>query len=95
MDGEKVFEIDMPRGGDKERPASPSIGYSYIEGVPHATSATQGGSEMGAGGGKGVELTLGTHPIADDLRSLGLPKKAFMTTWMGKMVMRFQPPEKL
>ena len=95
MDGEKVFEIEMPRGGDKERPASPSIGYSYIEGVPHVTSFTQAATQMGAGGGRDVEITLGSHPIADDLRSLGLPKKPLMTTWIGKMVMRFDPPEKL
>ncbi len=95
MDGEKVFEIEMPRGGDKERPASPIIGYTYIEGVPHVTSATQTASQMGAGGGKEVEISLGSHPIADDLRSLGLPKKPLMTTWIGKMVMRFDPPEEL
>ncbi len=95
MDGRKVFEIEMPRGGDKERPASSSLAYSYIEGVPHATRFTQGASQMGAGGGKDVELTLGDHPIADDLRALGLPKKSLMTTWIGKMVMRFDPPEKL
>ncbi|MEN8158551.1 MAG: acetoacetate decarboxylase family protein [Myxococcota bacterium] len=95
MDGKKVFEIDLPRGGDKERPAGPSIAYSYIEGVPHVTRFTQQTSELGAGGGKGVELRLGSHPIADDLRSLGLPKKPLMTTWAGKMVMSFGPPAKL
>ena len=95
MDGEKVFEIEMPIGGDKDRPEGPGIGYSYIEGTPHVTHFTQQTLQMGAGGGSGVELSLGSHPIADDLRSLGLPKKPLMTTWAGKMVMRFGPPEKL
>ena len=95
MDGKRVFEIDMPRGGDKDRPASPSIGYSYIEGVPHSTDFTQTASQMGAAGGKDVTLTLGDHPIADDLRSLGLPKAPLMTTWIGKMTMQFDPPKKL
>jgi hypothetical protein len=95
MDGEKVFEIDLPRGGDKERPASPAVGYSYIEGVPHLTHFTQQISGLGAAGGGSVELSLGSHPIADDLRALGLPKKPLMTTWAGKMVMEFGPPEKL
>jgi hypothetical protein len=95
MDGEMVFEIDMPRGGDKERPEAPGIGYSYIAGVPHVTHFTQQTLQLGARGGGGVELMLGSHPIADDLRSLGLPKKPLMTTWAGKMVMRFGPPEKL
>ena len=95
MDGETVFEIEMPRGGQAERPESPMIGYTYIEGIPHSVSSTQVSSQMGSGGGKQVEITLGNHPIADDLRSLGLPKKPLMTTWIGKMVMRFGPPEKL
>jgi len=95
MDGERVFEITMPRGGDKKRPPSPAVGYSYIEGVPHLTSFSQTASQMGARGGKDVELTLGNHPIADDLRTLGLPKKPLLTTWIGKMVMSFGPPAKL
>ena len=94
MDGQKVFEIDMPRGGDKAQPAAPAVGYSYIEGVPHRTNFTQQTSELGVSRGKSVELSLGTHPIADDLRALGLPKKPLMATWAGKMVMQFGPPEK-
>ena len=48
-----------------------------------------------SGGGKGFEITLGSHPIADDLRELGLPKKPVMCMWTEKMVMRFGAPEKL
>ncbi len=95
MDGEKVLEIDLPRGGDKERPTSSAVGYSYIEGVAHATRFTQQISGLGAAGGRSVELSLGPHPVADDLRALGLPRKPLMTTWAGKMVMSFGPPEKL
>ena len=95
MDGELVFEIELPRGGDKSQPKSPAVGYSYIQGVPHVNHFTREVSGMGAGGGKDVRLELGTHPIADDLRALGLPKKPLMTTWAGKMVMEFGPPEKL
>lgn len=95
MDGQKVLEIDLPRGGDKEQPVSASVGYSYIEGVPHQTSFTQRVSEMGANRGGSVEISLGPHPIADDLRALGLPKKPLMAMWMGKMVMQFGPPTKL
>ncbi len=36
MDGKLVFEIEMPRGGDKDRPESAMLGYTYIEGVPPA-----------------------------------------------------------
>jgi hypothetical protein len=95
MDGQKVFEIDMPRGGNKARPAAPALGYSIIEGVAHQTAFTQQTSELGMSRGKTVELSLGDHAVADDLRSLGLPKKPLMATWAGKMVMRFDPPAKL
>ena len=95
MDGKLVFEIDMPRGGDKTQPAAPAVGYSYIEGVPHRTAFTQQTSELGAARGTTVEISLGDHPISDDLRSLGLPKKPLMATWAGKMVMQFGMPEKL
>lgn len=95
MDGQKVFEIDMPRGGDKAQPAAPAIGYSYIEGVAHQTGFTQQTSDLGVSRGGSVEISLGTHPIADDLRALGLPKKPLMATWAGKMVMQFEPPQKL
>ncbi len=95
MDGKKVFEIDTPRGGNRAQPKGSAIGYSYIEGVPHQTIFTQHATQLGIGLGSGVELTLGDHPIADDLRSLGLPKKPLMTTWAGKMVMSFDPPARL
>jgi hypothetical protein len=42
-----------------------------------------------------AELTLGSGPIADELRSLGLPRRALMTTWMEKMRASFGAAEKL
>ncbi len=42
-----------------------------------------------------VELTLGTHAIADQLRELGLPKTALMSTWTEHMTGRFEQPEEL
>lgn len=95
MDGRKVFEIDMPRGGNRSQPAGSAIAYSYIDRVPHITTFTQHASQLGVSLGRSVEITLGDHPIADDLRSLGLPKKPLATTWAGKMVMNFDPPAKL
>ncbi len=94
MDGKKVFEIDMPRGGNKGQPETKGLGYTYIESVPHQTVFTQRSSGLGVSRGSSVELSLGDHAIADDLRSLGLPKKPLMATWIGKMVMSFGPPEK-
>jgi hypothetical protein len=41
-----------------------------------------------------VKMELGAHPIADELRSLGLPKPALMSMWMGKMKGRFEAAER-
>lgn len=92
MDGQKVFEIDMPRGGGNARPRGLAVGYSYIDGIPHRTAFTQQTSELGVGTGRSTEIGLGSHPIADDLRALGLPKRPLMVTWAGKMRMKFEPP---
>jgi hypothetical protein len=43
----------------------------------------------------GARLELGPHPIADALRSLGLPGPALMTMWTERMHGRFDAPEKL
>jgi hypothetical protein len=65
--------------------------YTVRDGVPCATAFEQGGT-----GGQmvfdssGVELELGTHPVAKELASLGLPAPAFMSTWTENAQMTFQ-----
>jgi hypothetical protein len=44
------------------------------------------------GGGR---LRLGSHPIAEQLRGLGLPRRPFVATWMGHLSFEAGPPEKL
>jgi hypothetical protein len=41
----------------------------------------------------GATVRLGDHPMADDLRSLGLPRRALMTTSVGLMSATFGEPE--
>ena len=43
----------------------------------------------------GGRVELGDHPYADQLRSLGLPKRPLVCTWMENMHGRFEAPEKL
>jgi hypothetical protein len=96
MGGRKVFEIRLPRGGNQTPSPMQLTAYSYIKGVPHQTAFTQRSEGVGTHfGGSGVELSLGTHPIAETLRELGLPKKPLMTMWTQKMVMTFGEPQKL
>lgn len=95
MDGAMVFEIDAPRGGRRAQPATTSVAYSYIDGVPHQTRFTQQVSDLGIRLGGSVEIAIGAHPIADRLRALGLPKKPLMSTWAGKMAMSFDAAQRL
>jgi hypothetical protein len=94
MDGEHVLTLALPRGGSRTMPDMEMVTYSLIEGIPHRTRFRQGGSGAGFRLG-GARLQLGTHPIADALRSLGLPGPALMTMWTERMHGRFEAPEKL
>ena len=69
-------------------------GYTAIEGVAHVNQFVAGAEGFAVKLG-GAELELGTGTIAEELRSLGLPKRALMTTWMEKMHASFGPSRKL
>ncbi|MCU1601932.1 MAG: hypothetical protein JWO22_2641 [Frankiales bacterium] len=91
MGGELVLDITVPRGGTDEMPPLPMTSYTLIAGKPHATRFTQGGSGSSMGFGDGVTLTLGTHPIAKELQSLGLPDApVVITTWTERMQATFE-----
>jgi hypothetical protein len=93
MGGELVLDVTVPRGGTDEMPPLPMTSYTLLDGRPHATKFTQGGSGSGMGFGEGVSLTLGTHPIAKELASLGLPDaRVVITTWTEKMQATFEEP---
>jgi hypothetical protein len=97
MDDQLVFRLTLPRGGSDEMPQMPMTTYTYIDGVPHATGFSQGGAgSQVLVGGDGVTLELGSHPIADALRSLGLPDAPIqLTTWTEHMNGRFEAPSRL
>jgi hypothetical protein len=83
-DGQNVLKISLPIGGERDFPEQALCTYSYIDGVLHETPFVSSAENLGVRMG-GVQLALGAHPIADELRSLGLPKPALMAMWMGKM----------
>jgi hypothetical protein len=92
-EGRHVFTFTAPRGGRQRFPDATLTTYSYIGGELHRTCFVSGAEGLGFKLG-GADLELGDHPIAEELRSLGLPKRALMTTWMGKMHGRFEGAEK-
>lgn len=96
MAGKHVFTLRLPRGGEPDDTSvNPGVGYTYIEGVPHRTPMTTGGGAVLNPSGPAVELELGDHPIADDLRSLDLPSAPLLTTWTPHLSGSFGTPEKL
>jgi hypothetical protein len=91
MGGRHVVTFESFRGGSFSLPEMPMLTYSHVGGRLHTTRFTSAATEVGFGLG-GTTLELGDHPIADELRSLGLPRSALMTVWMGHQRARFDAP---
>jgi hypothetical protein len=90
MDGRHVFTLTVPRGGRGETPDTPSTGYTLIDGVAHCNEFTRAGTgEQTIPGAEGVSLELGDHPVAEELRKLGLPKDPVLSSWTEHMRGRF------
>jgi hypothetical protein len=92
-DGQNVLKISLPTGGNREFPEQTLCTYSYIDGALHRNPFVSSAEELGIHM-RGAEIELGAHPIADELRSLGLPKPALMSMWLGKMKGRFEAAER-
>ncbi|MEO6605220.1 MAG: acetoacetate decarboxylase family protein, partial [Aeromicrobium sp.] len=96
MDGELVLDITLPRGGTDDMPPMELVSYTLIDGRPHRTPFTQGGSGTGMFFDAEVTLTLGSHPVAKELTGLGLPDApVILTTWTEHMRATFDEPEPL
>ena len=97
MGGQHVLTLTVPRGGENQTEDTGALGYTLIEGVPHSNVFTRGGTgESTTPGGEGVELVLGDYPIADELRSLGLPNATpLLSAWTEHMRGSFGPSTKL
>ena len=68
--------------------------YSIHEGAQHVSYLTQHCRDAGTRLGD-ARLELGDHPMACELRSLGLPKRPLLATWNGHLCFRMTAPEKL
>ena len=91
-DGRDVLSQSMSAGGTRDVPERTQISYAYRDGTLYRTPSTMRGEGVGMRLG-GADLELGTHPIADELRSLGLPKRPVFSTFMSKMTGTFHAPE--
>lgn len=91
-DGEHVLTLGVRDGGWFPLPARTPPSYSWRDGQLRRTAWEQSGERPRARPG-GAELTLGTHPIAKELESLGLPKRALMSLSTPAMRATFQDAE--
>ncbi len=94
VDGVHALTLSIARGGRRRMRDMAQDVYACRDGVLWKTPSTMGGDAVGMRLG-GARLVLGHHPIAAELRSLGLPKRALTSTWVGRMHARFEAPQKL
>jgi hypothetical protein len=94
MDGRPVFHFSMRARGTRTPKPITSTVYSIHEGAQHVSHLTQSYRETGYSLG-GAAIELGDHPMSDELRSLGLPKRPLLATWNGHLAFRMTAPEKL
>ncbi|NLU82185.1 acetoacetate decarboxylase family protein [Rhodococcus sp. HNM0569] len=66
--------------------------YSHLDGVTRRTEWAMSPKSMRVGLG-GARLSLGEHPIADELRGLGLPKRALFGAAIDHLEMTFHDAE--
>ncbi len=83
-----VLTLKVKGGGKRTFQDAPLVALATLDGVLRKTPFSAIGSGLGFRLG-GAELTLGQHPIADELRFLGLPKRAMMSGGVTKMSARY------
>lgn len=88
-DGVYVLSLEVRDGGPIRLPQQDLATYSHADGVLRRTEWEQHAPIRARLGGAAIEL--GSHPIADELRSLGLPKRALMSSTMRGMRASFGP----
>jgi hypothetical protein len=94
MDGQEVFDYSVRANGSTTPPPVTSAVYSIWEGAPHVSYLTQTYRDAlyRPGGGR---LRLGDHPLANQLRALGLPRRPLLATWAGHLAFSMSAPDRL
>lgn len=81
MGGHRTIALTVPRAEPMGEPQRiDAVSYSYLDGQPYGTTLSM---DMGTGfiDPAAVTIELGDGPVADELRSLGLPKAPDLATW--------------
>ena len=94
-DRAEALSINLPRVAPDGSPVrTEAASYSYLDGVPYATPLAID-MPTGVVDSDDVELVLGAGPIADELRSLGLPRAPGFCTWGEDLTATFQLGQKV
>lgn len=90
QDGRLVIDVSMRPGVPVSSFSAKTsfVAYSHLDGVTRRTPWTMPPSRLRSRPG-GAVVQLGDHPIAAELRELGLPKRAVMTSSIGRLRMTF------
>ncbi|QCQ93636.1 acetoacetate decarboxylase family protein [Rhodococcus sp. SGAir0479] len=90
QDGRLIAELTVKQGVPTPGGGANSSleAYSHIDGITRHTAWDMNPAGVRSRIG-GAELRLGDHPIADELRSLGLPRRALLTTTIPELRMTF------
>jgi hypothetical protein len=94
IDGQDVLSFTVRAEGSHTPTPLTSRVYSIFEGTPHVSYLTQSYRDTGVRLGHGP-LALGKHPLAQQLRELGLPRRPLLSTWNGHLAFSMTAPEKL
>jgi hypothetical protein len=87
-DNEHILSLRVASGGPLRLPTPAMPTYTWRQGVLRMTEWTTGGTGLGGHIG-GAHLTLGRHPIAEELRSLGLPRRAAVSASVAHVTATF------
>jgi len=82
--GAHVLTFSVVRGGRRRLTDMAVDAYAQHDGMVWKTPFRLSGEDVGTRLG-GASITLGAHSMADELRTLGLPKPPLMSTWVGKL----------
>ena len=91
LDGQHVLTFSVPFGGKSVVPEIEQRSYSHVGGELCETVAAMRAEKTGVHFG-GARLILGNHPLADELRNLGLPKHALASVWKGLVRSKVEAP---
>lgn len=92
-EAEPVFSIAAKAGGRREQPEQRIASLAIRDGRAWKTQGSSAGSGLTVGLGGELPTIGEKHPLALELRALGLPKRPLFSISVRELRMRFEPPE--